>query len=383
MKGDFSRLTFNPRKRYSSVRMQQGRLLLEADWNEQLDIEEHDQRTERIDVIGQTGVPKLDAGFGVSAGASGDLTLSAGRLYIDGILCETESTSFLKQPDLPGAKLPTDKGQYLVYLDVWERLITTLDDPAIRETALGGPDTCVRLRTTWQARLLKLDEEEAKQGCDAKPAALDPPTGKLAARAKPDDANVDPCAVKPKAGYRRLENQLYRVEIHQPGDLGKATFKWSRDNGSIVAAWTDQKGKRLVEVSDLGRDAFSRFAPGQWVELSDDTCELNGTPGLLVNIVSVEGLVLTVDRDVQRTDFPLNPKVRRWDQLPAAPVDGAMLVEQPGTNGGFLALDDGSDGIEVRFEAGSYQTGDYWIFPARAGGVADIEWPKDAARSGG
>ena len=38
MKGDFTRLTFQPEKHYSSVRLQQGRVQLDADWNEQADI---------------------------------------------------------------------------------------------------------------------------------------------------------------------------------------------------------------------------------------------------------------------------------------------------------------------------------------------------------
>ena len=35
MKGDFSRDTFDENKNYSSVLMQQGRVMLDADWNEQ------------------------------------------------------------------------------------------------------------------------------------------------------------------------------------------------------------------------------------------------------------------------------------------------------------------------------------------------------------
>ncbi|HEX3531938.1 MAG TPA: DUF6519 domain-containing protein, partial [Thermoanaerobaculia bacterium] len=37
MKGDFSRDTFRKRKHYNRVRMQQGRVQLDADWNEQGD----------------------------------------------------------------------------------------------------------------------------------------------------------------------------------------------------------------------------------------------------------------------------------------------------------------------------------------------------------
>jgi len=65
MKGDFSRSTFDPQKHYSGVRMQQGRVQLDADWNENLDILLHRIETETLDVIGQCGVPVHDAAFGV------------------------------------------------------------------------------------------------------------------------------------------------------------------------------------------------------------------------------------------------------------------------------------------------------------------------------
>jgi hypothetical protein len=41
MKGDFTRFTFDPKKHYSSVRMQQGRIELDSDWNEQAEIQLH------------------------------------------------------------------------------------------------------------------------------------------------------------------------------------------------------------------------------------------------------------------------------------------------------------------------------------------------------
>lgn len=65
MKGDFTRNTFNPRKHYRGVLMQQGRVQLDADWNENLDILLNRIETETIDVIGYCGVPIHDAGFGV------------------------------------------------------------------------------------------------------------------------------------------------------------------------------------------------------------------------------------------------------------------------------------------------------------------------------
>ena len=50
---------------------------------------------------------------------------------------------------------------YLVYLDVWERHLTSLDDEDIRESALGGPDTATRTKIVWQAKLQVLDGNAA------------------------------------------------------------------------------------------------------------------------------------------------------------------------------------------------------------------------------
>ncbi len=91
MKGDFTRSTFRARKHYASVRMQQGRVQVDADWNEQQDIAAHLDRTAHLDIIGAAGVPIHAAGFGVTPTPDGrDLVLSTGRMYIDGILCELE-----------------------------------------------------------------------------------------------------------------------------------------------------------------------------------------------------------------------------------------------------------------------------------------------------
>jgi len=139
MKGDFSRSTFNARKHYSGVRLQQGRVLVDADWNEELDLFLHRVETEAIDVIGECGAPKHAPGFALSTDAttlsaadvarltalgalplqSGDFLIGAGRYYVDGILCENdEVVTFTLQPDLPGVQPAGASGVYVAYLDV-------------------------------------------------------------------------------------------------------------------------------------------------------------------------------------------------------------------------------------------------------------------------
>src|SRR5262249_62028362 len=94
MKADLTRSTFRKEKHYSGVRMQQGRVQLDADWNEQVDIDAHLDETTRTDVIGRCGVPVHDAGFAVAPlPGSPDVAISGGRAYVDGILCENETSA--------------------------------------------------------------------------------------------------------------------------------------------------------------------------------------------------------------------------------------------------------------------------------------------------
>ena len=63
----------------------------------------------------------------------------------------------------------------------------------------------------------------------------------------PTGAATDLSSVSPLGGYSGLENQLYRVEIHLAAmEAGAVTFKWSRENGSVVAAWLRLDGNDLV-----------------------------------------------------------------------------------------------------------------------------------------
>jgi hypothetical protein len=413
MGGDNTRFTFNQKKHYNSVRMQQGRVQLDADWNEQMDIQTHIDRTTTGDTVGLCGAPMHDAGFGLrcknsditAAGCpSGDLIITKGRYYVDGLLCENERDDMnaASQDDLPADALMvklldgTEKklseaqaGTYLAYLDVWEREITAIEDVAIQEKALGGPDTATRKKTVWQVKLLQVDPGQWCETLSKNPAWLNlvqGSTGKLKAQTTGGSSSKDPCIVPTDARYLRLENQLYRVEVHKGGSRAEATFKWSRDNASIVAAIEKIGGKKIT-VRNVGKDATS-FASGQWVEILDDAKELKGEPGEMVQIESIDiatreittktapaALAVTADG----VDKKLHPKLRRWDHAvdKEATKDGVKMKAAPQSLEG---------GIAVQFtDAGStYRTGDYWLIPARASigdFKGDIEWSPDDFQS--
>ena len=371
MKGDFSR-PFNPKKHYHSVLKQQGRVDVDADWNEQQAIHTRRIETEATDVIGGCGAPLHDAGFHIVASVSeltpeeknlagnqnppalqpGDFLISAGRYYADGILCENELiVPFTQQPDLPDAQAIQQSGLYLVYLDVWLRHLTALDDPLIREKALGGPDTATRAKTTCQVKVLPLKTPNVVPACDTDfPEWKAPPiaasTGMLNARTHPPDPEEQACLLPPSAGYQRLENQLYRVEIHQDSSSGNPTFVWSRDNGSVVAAITSIGGNNVV-VEDVGPDDVLGFATGQWVEITDDEMELNGQRGQLVQIANVDPATRKIPMTTTPPQVNLNahPKLRRWDQSgDTATPEGVPITFD------WQPLE---DGIQVQFLPGT------------------------------
>jgi hypothetical protein len=379
LKGDFTRWTFDPAKHYHGVLKQQGRVDLDADWNEQNALAAHRTETETVDVVGSSGAPMGDAGFLLTVINNGaKLQISKGRAYVDGLLCANEQDVAIDaQADLPGFRLPTAAGMYAAYLMVWLRHLTGLDDAEMLEAALGGADTCTRAKTVWQVRLsASLGAVGSAVNCTTPVPDLTPPASPtLMARAEPSDTADSPCAIPAKAGYRSLENQLYRVEIHDGGDVsgGNVTYKWSRDNGSVVTSWTGLDATRtILTVASVGRDDVLGFAAGQWIELTDDTRELNFQTGTLVQLTNVQGLTLTIDPTTARpsgaldfTKFPGNPKVRRWDSA------GVIAVQA----GQWVAVE---NGVQVNFGTGTASAGDYWLIPARTL-TADIDWPRDSS----
>lgn len=465
MKTDVSRLTFDPANHYSAVLHEQGKLVTDADLEEEHRILAHRIETEAADLVGGCGGPIAAAGFALSA-SDGALTIGVGRYYVDGILVANEAdVAFVDQPDRVEPALPSDAGSYIAYLEVWRRLITALDDPSIREVAFGGPTTSAREATVWQVRLVQADETSPT--CLTPLPDLGGTTGRMAAQADPEASDVDPCEVPPTAGFKGLENQLYRVEVHaggHPVDLSDgesvriqsfgadatnviivasedapsvgdaveifrtadgtdrsdsrlahvidvaengstaaitldrpvdgyslsqapalqvvdATFVWSRNNGSVVTSIQAIDGPE-VTVADIGPDSALGFGPGQWVEITDDGHDLEGAPGQLTRVQAVDparGVVTLTsaagaldDGSPTGVDPDRHPKLRRWDGA------GGIRRHSLTPDADWIHLE---HGVQVRFDAGRYRTGDYWQAAARTAAVdpqsGGLEWPTD------
>jgi len=392
MAGDYTRLTFDPRRDRAMVLEQQGRVHLDADFNELVAILERRLRVETRDFAGPAVVPASEPDSFKIVHQGGKFYATRGRIYVDGLLAENHGvgqkgyepvwgesiggplTPLDKQPyvGVQSAVVPK-RGTYLVYLDVWQRELTAVEDGSIVEPALGI-DTCTRVQTAWRIRELRVN---AKARCSddwrrskawAKYTA--PSAGRLTSWAdKPPDPR-DPCAVAPAGGYRGTENRLYRVEVHDGGGAGHATVKWSRDNGAvatpIVGKIVDPGTLPIVTVQRLGRDDVLRFAAQDWVELLDDVHELDGKPGIMAQVLTINQsdstITLTAPLPAGQTIDPArNPRIRRWDQ--SSGLTGGVI---PVTFGSTIGLE---EGVKVKLTladpAGGLRTGDWWVFAAR------------------
>jgi hypothetical protein len=428
MKGDFTRDTFDAAEHFTRVLMQQGRVQLDADWNEQASILLHYLQTLAEDLIGPFGGPTKivrngewmqNNGFKIDPVDSGgnltDLSIDVGRYYVDGILCENakDSGTYFTQDDYPrdSEEDPLPEDNFLVYLDVWERLITHREDDGIREVALGGPDTAARAKVVWQVKVA--DKLPDGTGIPDTPGTEEDASwsdwvtvhwpdwvkywqpenrGQLKAKAKEDlQQNIDACAVSPEARYRGVENQLYRVEVHRGGPAwdgaenskgSAATFKWSRENGSVCFSILRTEGQRIY-LEHLGRDSRFSLKKDDWVEIVDDTIVKRGQAGLLLQVDEVDPLDMVVTLQASTgTQLPVydeqsttHPLLRRWDHTGDASYDGALpITESNALDTGWLDLE---DGIVIQFQPASenrYRTGDYWLIPARTA-TGDVEWP--------
>lgn len=402
MKGDFSRDSFDRFKHFRRVLMQQGRVQLDADWNEQVSILLHYIQTLAADIIGPYAGPDgEDLGFEITGkNNKKDFTIGEGRYYVNGILCENypdkkSPYSYMDQPDFPNPPKLKKGRMYIVYLDVWERHITFIEDDDIREKALGGPDTATRTKTVWQVKVEKLEfSYSCSHGAGLLEDEMAISKACLRACAKKDQEEVESCSVEAGARYRGVENQLYRIEIHDgsfdsEGKRTDPTFKWSRENGSVALPIKPNGIKAIgtgpikLELESLGRDDRFGLAVNDWVEIEDNVSVLNNMAKPLLQVTKVDRFEMTVtlqnkaeDDSSFIIDTDKHALLRRWDQKKNVTERGVLEITE--SNDDLMAdCLDLENGIKVQFkEGGTYRTGDYWLIPARTA-MGDVEWPKD------
>ncbi len=432
---DTSRSTFDPWSDYSAVVMEQGRVQLDSDWNEWLAEISRRTRAGTLDLVGRAAYPPTTPfAFQITASVTGgtnSLTIGRGRMYVDGLLAENHAdpvattwdpalaelswtpqpppttdmapVEYTAQPYWAGDSVPTDTGSYLAYLDVWTRAVTWLEDADLVDQAVAV-DTTGRLQTVWQVKLIPVPAGST-WSCATPDSDIDYPVasaGQLTTNVV-TNTPTGPCCLTDDTGYTGLENQNYRVEIHQDGSgsdtasLTGATFKWSRDNGSVstgvtsIATGTNTLNKPASQLTvlSLGRDQVLGFSPGDWIEILDDAHEFNPLYPQPTDVLHQIDSIDVSSRTITLTDTlsgfstgQLAPdshtRIVRWDQRGQVYLaDGKTVwwdLSAPGTNGTIpvpgpdttLILE---SGVTVTFSlsspTGAFNAADFWTFAAR------------------
>ncbi|MGH2396671.1 MAG: DUF6519 domain-containing protein, partial [bacterium] len=322
---DISRFLFQPQKRYSSVRMQQGRVILDSDWNEGERIDDEEARRILAETVCAKGTP--NEGFLVQGVTEAtvteppvlgeefpptketyDFALASGSFYLGGLRFEVVpeiAERFLSQTDwlqidaelgnLPArpslADLTNADGSFtvrhdLVYLRGWEQCVTAIEDSELRERALGVPDTSVRMRRMRRIEVmpdvpggcaeafskLKVQLTAPREGDGTgEPHLFDEANCELRSKAKLTIAfggagiTEDPCKPKVTAGFLGAENQTIRVQLTETN-----RFIWGYDNASPFyrVQVLEQEGQPVkIKFLTLPRDQAAHPLKGQAVEI--------------------------------------------------------------------------------------------------------------------
>lgn len=315
MSADRARLTYFPPRKYREVISQQGRVLLEADVNEWQRISTEETRHEAADFVGPCGTP--DNGYQVTA-VGADFSISPGTMYVGGLRTTLEvAENYSAQPDwLDTVEIaPWGEGlwqplaqlagkNFEATLVLREHEITATEDPAMRDVALGGPDSAARKRMLQ--RVVAADTQGSTCAAAAGDVStfwsahgldLDPATAALKSRARLQVTPVTnappptPCDPPSATGYLGADNQLIRVQVtaFDPAS-NTGTFLWGYYNASTLYRGTVQtsltvklatrpvsaefqpRSGQVVQIlqraADLGEGAFAASLTGHFAKLN-------------------------------------------------------------------------------------------------------------------
>jgi hypothetical protein len=294
---DISRDAFNPRKHFSGVFMQQGKPLVDDDFNEAWRIINEIDRRTQVDVIG--GYGSADDGFKLinwnAAGGIVDFDISDGSIYLGGYRWEMEKAKnkqlqsvfetfrlqrdWLQKQDLPiptANELPNGTRFDLVYLQAWRQPVCAVEDRSLFEVALGGTDTTTRLRNMRRVNIFPntdsaecavswkafREDLKAKQLGTVNSAYECIPNTKLSVSFTTGDPAEDLCTPSITGGYLGAENQAIRVQLVDNGH-----FTWGFDNAAPLYRVTIGENRTMVTMLTTPRDQYHWPQSGQVVEL--------------------------------------------------------------------------------------------------------------------
>lgn len=408
MGSDRARISYDATRKWRGLVAQQGRVTVEADWNEASAIQAAEDRAVILDVVGPVGTP--NGGYAVSAPAgppgSGQAGLSVGpgTLYLGGERLDlAAAVDVAHQPDWldpisgtlwvapTAAREPAPGGNELVYLLAIEQEVSALEDPALADVALGGPDTMQRLRVLqrfvrWSTEATTCTQawSEVQQAWDGMGLTFDAASMRLHSRAALEVGFVTdpppPSACQPVAtgGYLGAENQLIRVQIASVDEKGVPTIVWGFDDATylyeLTTAQPDNSGGLVLTLAKPPVDNFHNPVTGQAVELLRDAASLTpadpSSPTADGFIAAAAGPVFALSRGYDVS----SGTVSVVGSLPAGYQDAKQLylrvwqssMPVPAGTPVTLAGAGATTGVTVTLSSsGGFHPGDYWCFAVR------------------
>ncbi|MEM7239049.1 MAG: DUF6519 domain-containing protein, partial [Pseudomonadota bacterium] len=368
MKGNISRFSHRPEEHFSAVLQVQGGMVTDADLGEQAIIAR--SRTDGLghDAVGG-GVPV--EGGAVEIDTDGLPALTEGVVYAEGVRGHVRSTRdevdgpldlYSAQVDFPLAP-EIAGGEQVVYVDIWERMVSSLEDPLLADAGLHGVETAFRARTMTQIKVAELEDIEAISSGSGRFPRIG--TGRLSVAPVDPETIIDtcdPCAdVVTEA--QMVTNTLFRIEILRVrGDAD--------DPRELVVAWSAENGSAIAPA-DVNTEDFERA--GAVYEFFSPVTESHLGVHPDSGDAAVSTFTADLDVDPPATEAPEGGVwsfVRRWDGI--ALIDlSSETVEQIGT-GPLPVLEDDALTITtdafaatINFNDAAVVAGDYWLIETR------------------
>jgi hypothetical protein len=367
--------------------MQQGRVTLEADWNESQTIFGEELRLENLDIIGPAGTP--DNGYEIVVSGKApmppfDFTVGKGIMYVGGVRLVLDApVQYSKQSDWldfstdPDWVMPTTANpatDEYVYLLVREQEVSAVEDNALREVALGGPDTAARTRMIQHFVRLGTKRTDCAGGLTAAEAywakeglVFDPATMRLVPQSKLQVSfgtlpKPDPCEPEVTGGYLGADNQMIRVQITGPN-----TLVWGFDDASFLYRVNIDSTAKILTLQSQPVDAFHQPQANQAVEVLRSAALLSDGQ----YVASATGVVQTLTSSYNQS----NQQLALPTALPSSYTDPAQTPQPylrvwqqqlnftPGT-----PVQLGSTGVYVTLTTAGgapFHVGDYWMIAVR------------------
>lgn len=404
MSSDRARISYDERRRYRSVVTQQGRVTLEADSNEDRTIAAENLRAETLDVVGPNGTP--DNGFWVEpqpgpTNPPYDVEIGPGTLYVGGERVVLGDTLWYSKQDEwldfegdpawvdPGEPADANAANEFVYLYLEEHEVGAVEDGALFEVALGGPDSAQRMRLLQRIRRLGTGAATCADAVAAAAGAwaadglqLDPASQRLLSDATLEVSYKDPgtsgdlCEPDAQGGYLGADNQLIRVEIAAAGDAeDEPQLLWGYDNASFLYRVTVGADLQTLTLGSVPVDDSHKPRSGQAVEVLraaasletgwDSVHEVSAGDFVAASTGDVQTLASDYDSDTQQIVLPSALPAEYGDATASPAVFVRVWEEElpftPGT-----AVDLGTTGVSVTIETtGSFHVGDFWQIGVR------------------